>query len=106
MLRKFAGQIQRPFGVRYNPYTQSVEVLSNAQKIAALVSELRGDLCIVSNAIRKIHDVDDSVDVQGLASMLTRGIRVESSEEGEDEGEGEDEDDGEEKHRHDSRSHK
>ena len=89
--------------MRYNPYTQSVEVLSNAQKIAALVSELRGDLCIVSNAIRKIHDVDDSVDVQGLASMLTRGIRVESSEEGDD---GEDDEDGEEKHRHDSRSHK
>lgn len=82
--RKFAGQIQRPFGVRYNPYTQSVEVLSNAQKIAALVSELRGDLCIVSNAIRKIHDVDDSVDVHGLASMLAKGIRVDSSEDTED----------------------
>ncbi|XP_052130990.1 tryptophan 5-hydroxylase 1-like [Frankliniella occidentalis] len=91
-MRKFAGQIQRPFGVRYNPYTQSVEVLSNAQKIAALVSELRGDLCIVSNAIRKIHDVDDSVDVHGLANMLAKGIRVDSSEEGEDDLGDEDED--------------
>ncbi|KAK3932088.1 Tryptophan 5-hydroxylase 1 [Frankliniella fusca] len=91
---KFAGQIQRPFGVRYNPYTQSVEVLSNAQKIAALVSELRGDLCIVSNAIRKIHDVDDSVDVHSLANMLTKGIRVDSSEEGEEEDDREDKDEG------------
>lgn len=47
--------IQRPFGVRYNPYTQSVEILSNVEKIAALVSELRGDLCIVRNALEKIH---------------------------------------------------
>ncbi|XP_034254820.1 tryptophan 5-hydroxylase 1 [Thrips palmi] len=91
-MRKFAGQIQRPFGVRYNPYTQSVEVLSNAQKIAALVSELRGDLCIVSNAIRKIHDVDDSVDVHGLASMLAKGIRVDSSEDGDDEDKDDDDD--------------
>lgn len=68
--RAYAGRIQRPFGVRYNPYTQSVEVLSNATKIAALVSELRGDLCIVSNALRKIHEQDDTVDVEGLASML------------------------------------
>lgn len=98
-MRKFAGQIQRPFGVRYNPYTQSVEVLSNAQKIAALVSELRGDLCIVSNAIRKIHDVDDSVDVESLASMLTKGIRVDSGEdEDEDEGAEDEDKDADEKH--------
>jgi tryptophan 5-monooxygenase len=75
-MRAFAGGIQRPFGVRYNPYTQSIEVLSNSQKIAALVSELRGDLCIVSNALRKIHEHDETVDVEGITSLLHSGIHL------------------------------
>ncbi|KYN42537.1 Tryptophan 5-hydroxylase 1 [Trachymyrmex septentrionalis] len=73
-MRAFANQIQRPFGIRYNPYTQSVEVLTDAQKISAVVSELRGDLCIVSNALKKIHEQDDTVDVERITSLLTHGI--------------------------------
>ncbi|KAJ8687742.1 hypothetical protein QAD02_023536 [Eretmocerus hayati] len=73
-MRHFASQIKRPFGLRYNPYTQSVDVLTDAQKITAVVSELRGDLCIVSNALRKIHEQDDSVNVDSIASLLTQGI--------------------------------
>jgi hypothetical protein len=60
--------------VRYNPYTQSVEVLSNAEKIATLVSELRGEVCIVSNALRKIHLdeqlEDDPGSMEQLATLL------------------------------------
>lgn len=55
-MREFAKTIKRPFGVRYNPYTQTVELLSNTQKIMDLVSELKGDLCIVTNAIAKIKE--------------------------------------------------
>ncbi|XP_034938770.1 tryptophan 5-hydroxylase 1 [Chelonus insularis] len=75
-MRTFANQIHRPFGVRYNAYTQSVEVLTDAQKITALVSELRGDLCIVSNALKKIHEQDDTVDVEKITSLLTQGINL------------------------------
>ncbi|KAL0115708.1 hypothetical protein PUN28_010913 [Cardiocondyla obscurior] len=75
-MRAFANQIQRPFGIRYNPYTQSVEVLTDAQKISAVVSELRGDLCIVSNALKKIHEQDDTVDVERITSLLTHGIEM------------------------------
>lgn len=74
--RAFANTIQRPFGVRYNPYTQSVEVLTNTQKIAAIVSELRGDLCIVSNALRKIHEHDETVDVESIEKMLHTGLNL------------------------------
>lgn len=74
--RAFANQIQRPFGIRYNPYTQSVEVLTDAQKITAVVSELRGDLCIVSNALKKIHEQDDTVDVERITSLLTHGLEM------------------------------
>ncbi|KAK7576073.1 hypothetical protein V9T40_012359 [Parthenolecanium corni] len=76
-MREFANSIQRPFGLRYNPYTQSVEVLSNAEKIAALVSELRGDLCIVSNALRKIHAEEETV--ESITHMLQHGINVSPS---------------------------
>lgn len=58
--------------MRYNPYTQSVDVLSNAQKIAALVSELRGDLCIVSNALKQIDAREDTM--ENIAHMLQDGI--------------------------------
>lgn len=52
-------------------------MLSNSQKIAALVSELRGDLCIVSNALRKIHEHDETVDVEGITNLLHSGIQLE-----------------------------
>ena len=54
-MRKYAATIRRPFGIRYNPYTQSVEVLSSAEKIAGIMSELRGDICIVHNVIITIR---------------------------------------------------
>ncbi|KAK7494568.1 hypothetical protein BaRGS_00014221 [Batillaria attramentaria] len=54
-MRQFAGTIKRPFAVRYNPYTNSVDVLDSTRRIATVVSELRGDLCIVSDALRRIQ---------------------------------------------------
>ncbi|XP_064489923.1 tryptophan 5-hydroxylase 1-like [Ornithodoros turicata] len=53
-MREFAKTIKRPFGLRYNPYTQTVDVLTNTRKIANIVSELKGDLCIVTNALSKL----------------------------------------------------
>lgn len=78
LFRKFAEQIQKPFGLRYNPYTQSVEVLSNEKKITALVSELRGDLCIVNNALKKISARDSTLDVERIASLLQTGLAWEN----------------------------
>lgn len=75
-LREFAGSIHRPFMVRYNPYTQSVEVLSNAKKITAVVSEIRGDLSIISSALRKVSALDENLDVESLSNLLLQGIQV------------------------------
>ncbi|KAL1429436.1 hypothetical protein MTO96_002483 [Rhipicephalus appendiculatus] len=55
---EFAKTIKRPFGLRYNPYTQTVDVLTNTRKIANIVSELKGDLCIVTNALSKLKASD------------------------------------------------
>lgn len=53
--RQFAATIKRPFAVRYNPYTQSVDVLDSTRLIATVVGELRGDLCIISDALRRLQ---------------------------------------------------
>ncbi|XP_041354339.1 tryptophan 5-hydroxylase 1-like [Gigantopelta aegis] len=60
-MRQFASTIKRPFAVRYNPYTQSVECLNNTRCIATAVSELKGDLCIVSDALRRLQMNEDFV---------------------------------------------
>ncbi|XP_018330694.1 tryptophan 5-hydroxylase 1 [Agrilus planipennis] len=82
-MRKYAEEIQRPFGIRYNPYTQSVEVLSNAQKITALASELRGDLCIVNSALKKISARNPKVDVASIAKLLHTDLDLEIKKEDE-----------------------
>lgn len=72
----FADSIQRPFGVRYNPYTQSVDVLSNAKKITAVVSELRGDLSLVCSALKKVSAMDENLDVDGIVNLLQTSVQV------------------------------
>ncbi|XP_077869033.1 tryptophan 5-hydroxylase 1 [Saccoglossus kowalevskii] len=54
-MREFACTIKRPFAVRYNPYTHSVEVLSNVRRIADVVNELKGDLSVLSSALEKLQ---------------------------------------------------
>lgn len=75
-MRLFAESIQRPFGVKYNPYTQTVDVLSSAKRIRAAVSELRGDLSIVSQALRKVSALDHDLDVEKITQMLQSGLQV------------------------------
>lgn len=80
-MRSFADTIQRPFGVRYNAYTQTVEVLSNAQKITAAMSELKGDICIVSSALKKISARDDNLDLKSLAALLQTELLLQTANE-------------------------
>lgn len=68
-MREFSSTIKRPFGLRYNPYTQSVEILSNTRKIMALVSELKGDICTIRNAIRTLDDETPDEEKQKLNDL-------------------------------------
>lgn len=52
--REFAKTIKRPFGVKYNPYTQSVQILKDTKSIVSVVNELRHELDIVSDALSKM----------------------------------------------------
>lgn len=55
-------------------------MLSNEKKITALVSELRGDLCIVNNALKKISARDSTLDVERIAGLLQTGLAWENGE--------------------------
>ncbi|XP_069824170.1 tryptophan 5-hydroxylase 1 [Dendropsophus ebraccatus] len=54
-MREFAKTIKRPFGLKYNPYTQSVQILKDTRSITTLVSDLRHELDIVSDALTKMN---------------------------------------------------
>ncbi|XP_053572951.1 phenylalanine-4-hydroxylase isoform X2 [Bombina bombina] len=54
-VRKFAATIPRPFSVRYNPYTQSIEVLDNVQQLKNLADNISGEIGILCCALRKLE---------------------------------------------------
>lgn len=55
-MREFALSIKRPFAVRYNPYNQSIEIVSNTQHVSQIISDLKGDMCIIFDALKKIEN--------------------------------------------------
>ncbi|CAF1019925.1 unnamed protein product [Rotaria sp. Silwood1] len=55
-MREFAVSIKRPFAVRYNPYNQSIEIVSNTQHVAQIISDLKGDMCIIFDALKKLQN--------------------------------------------------
>ena len=42
--------------MRYNPYNQTIEILSNAKQVSNIVSDLKGDICIVFDALKKLEE--------------------------------------------------
>lgn len=54
-LRQYASTIPRPFSVRYNPYTQSVEVINSKKQIVNLTRDIKGDLSLLEDALAKVN---------------------------------------------------
>lgn len=50
----YANTIPRPFGVRYNAYTASVEILDSKPQIANLMRNIHGEFEILQNAFKKL----------------------------------------------------
>uniref|UniRef100_M3YQ60 Tryptophan hydroxylase 1 n=2 Tax=Mustelidae TaxID=9655 RepID=M3YQ60_MUSPF len=53
-MREFTKTIKRPFGVKYNPYTRSVQILKDTKSITSAMNELQHDLDVVSDALAKV----------------------------------------------------
>lgn len=52
--RKFANTIPRPFGVRYNAYTDSIEVLDSKYQLGLLMNNLSLEFQTLQNAFTKL----------------------------------------------------
>lgn len=51
--RRYSATIKRPFAVRYEPFTCSVEVLDQPSKIQTALSQIRDDLKTLHSALEK-----------------------------------------------------
>jgi len=51
----FAQKIPRPFSVRYNPFTQSIDVINNKSQIINIVKDLKNELNVLEDALKKIN---------------------------------------------------
>ncbi|XP_075966359.1 tryptophan 5-hydroxylase 1-like [Anarhichas minor] len=54
-MREFAKTIWRPFTVRYDPYTQSVDVLKDTNSINSMLKDIRHELDIVEDALNRLN---------------------------------------------------
>uniref|UniRef100_A0A0N4ZBI3 BH4_AAA_HYDROXYL_2 domain-containing protein n=1 Tax=Parastrongyloides trichosuri TaxID=131310 RepID=A0A0N4ZBI3_PARTI len=53
-LRMFTNNMNRPFVVRYNAYTESVEVLNNHRSLTLAINQLRSDINLLASALHFI----------------------------------------------------
>ncbi|PIK45160.1 putative tryptophan 5-hydroxylase 1 [Apostichopus japonicus] len=56
-IREYTTSILRPFGVRYDPYTQSVDVIKNSNEIMTAVDELKDDLGLLNDTLTKLQSL-------------------------------------------------
>ncbi len=68
-------KIKRPFAVRYNPYNQTIEILSNAQQVSNIITDVKGDICIVFDALKKMEETKDSTD-EDLETRKRKNIKL------------------------------
>ena len=69
-----AASIKKPFELRYNPYTQTVQTLSSGGKILDMAKQIKGDVFLIANAIKKIqgneNENDSDVDFDQICQFL------------------------------------
>ncbi|KAL3883375.1 hypothetical protein ACJMK2_029647 [Sinanodonta woodiana] len=54
-MRVYAASIERPYNVRYNPYTQSIETLDDKEVIRSVASNLQKELEVLNKAIQRLN---------------------------------------------------
>lgn len=54
-VRKYVSYLKRPFDVRYDPYTQSIQVLDNVKELGKLSEKIRADIDVLSGALDKLN---------------------------------------------------
>lgn len=54
-VREFSSKMERPFSVRYNPYTQTIEVLDTKEKIVRFASSIKSEMSVLLDSIAKLQ---------------------------------------------------
>jgi len=55
-IRDFSSKMERPFSVRYNAFTQSIEVLDSRSKLLKYAASISSDLQQLVTALGKLAD--------------------------------------------------
>ena len=50
-VREFSKTLKRPYGVRYNPYTESIEVLDSHLQITKFIHDIHGDMEVLLDSL-------------------------------------------------------
>ena len=53
-VREYASKMNRPFSVRYNPFTETIEVLDTKEKVIRYAGNIRGEMQTLVDAISKL----------------------------------------------------
>ncbi|CAH0390475.1 unnamed protein product [Bemisia tabaci] len=61
-MRKFAKKVPRDFGVRYNAYTESIDLLDSKQQLEELAQTIKCEVEILEDALRKIKFASKNYD--------------------------------------------
>lgn len=56
-IRDYACNIRRPFTVRYNPYTQTMEMINNKERLGTLCKTIRSDVSLLEDALQKLDSL-------------------------------------------------
>jgi len=59
-LGDFAKNLSRPFGVHYNPYTQSVEVFDNHKQLTRFSKTIQSEMQILADAMERLERMQDA----------------------------------------------
>jgi len=54
-LRQFAATLKRPFGIRYNAFTESIEILDSKQKIAKYAKDIQNEMKNLQAALEALN---------------------------------------------------
>jgi len=53
-VREFANSMDRPFSVRYNAYTESIEMLDSKEKVVRYAQSIKTDMLTLVDALQKL----------------------------------------------------
>ncbi|XP_071497167.1 tryptophan 5-hydroxylase 1-like [Diadema antillarum] len=54
-MRQFAATIKRPFEIRYDPYTSSIEVLISPSDVCKVIESVRDELMVLAHVLSKLQ---------------------------------------------------